>query len=127
MIRSDEDFGPHYKRFPGERGEILGSFSSYDLALSGAYGADISGNLSAGIGLKFIRSNLADQGAGIERGKGLGQFAGKAWRVGLMGESSKPEYVLALLSALDDILPRQGYEIPRGAGVGAASMVLAGA
>ena len=63
---------------------------------------------------------------GIEMGKGLGQFAGKAWRVGLMGESSKPEYVLALLSALDDILPRQGYEIPRGAGVGAASMVLAG-
>ena len=22
MIRSDDDFGPHYKRFPGERGEI---------------------------------------------------------------------------------------------------------
>ena len=68
----------------GERGEILGSFSSYDLALSGAYGADISGNLSAGIGLKFIRSNLADQGAGIERGSGIGNsFAadlGLLWR-----------------------------------------------
>ena len=68
----------------GERGEILGSFSSYDLALSGAYGDDISGNLSAGIGLKFIRSNLADQGAGIERGSGIGNsFAadlGLLWR-----------------------------------------------
>ncbi|MDP6019330.1 MAG: PorV/PorQ family protein, partial [Candidatus Latescibacteria bacterium] len=69
----------------GERGEVLGSFSSYDLALSGAYGADVSGNLSAGIGLKFIRSNLADQGAGIERGKGVGNsFAadlGLLWRM----------------------------------------------
>lgn len=56
----------------GERGEVLGSFSSYDLALSAAYGTHISTNMSAGIGLKFIRSNLADQGAGIERGKGVG-------------------------------------------------------
>jgi len=68
----------------GERGEILGSFSSYDLALSVAYGSDIANNLSAGIGLKFIRSNLADQGAGIERGKGVGNsFAadlGLLWR-----------------------------------------------
>lgn len=56
----------------GERGEVLGTFSSYDLALAAAYGADIGGNMKAGIGLKFIRSNLADQGAGIERGKGVG-------------------------------------------------------
>ena len=41
--------------------------------------------MSAGIGLKFIRSNLADQGAGIERGKGVGNsFAadlGYLWHV----------------------------------------------
>ena len=61
---------------------------------------------------------------GIEIGRGLGQFAGKVWRVGLMGESSKAEYVLALLAALEDILPRVGYEVPRGAGVGAASSAL---
>ncbi|MEC8933169.1 MAG: PorV/PorQ family protein [Candidatus Latescibacterota bacterium] len=69
----------------GERGEVLGTFSSYDLALSTAYGADIGDNLSAGIGLKFIRSNLADQGAGIERGKGVGNsFAadlGLLWKI----------------------------------------------
>jgi alanine-glyoxylate transaminase/serine-glyoxylate transaminase/serine-pyruvate transaminase len=57
----------------------------------------------------------------IEIGKGLGQFAGKAWRVGLMGESSRPEYIFALLAALEDILPRVGYEVASGAGVGAAS------
>ncbi len=61
----------------------------------------------------------------IEIGKGLGEFAGKIWRIGLMGESSKAEYVLSLLSALEGILPRLGYEVPRGAGVGAASTALA--
>ena len=64
---------------------------------------------------------------GIEVGRGLGQFAGKVIRVGLMGESSKPEYVLALLSALEKILPRLDYETAQGAGVGAASSSLAAA
>jgi hypothetical protein len=55
-----------------ERGNVQGSFSSYDMAVSAAYGAQIANNMSAGIGLKFIRSNLATTGAGIERGKGVG-------------------------------------------------------
>ena len=62
----------------------------------------------------------------IEIGRGLGDFAGKVWRIGLMGESSRPEYVLAFLAALEDILPRVGYEVPHGAGVAAASTSLAG-
>jgi len=55
-----------------ERGNTQGTFRSYDAALSAAYGAEIGDNMYAGIGLKFIRSNLADQGAGIEQGKGVG-------------------------------------------------------
>ena len=66
------------------------------------------------------------RGYGIEIGRGLGDFAGKVWRVGLMGESSKPEHVYALLAALEEILPGAGYEVPRGAGVAAASTALAG-
>ena len=61
----------------------------------------------------------------IEIGMGLGEFRGKVWRIGLMGESSKSEYVLALLSALEETLPRLDFEVPRGAGVGAASAMLA--
>ena len=56
----------------GERGEVLGTFPSYDAAISVAYGSQIGENTKAGISLKFIRSNLADQGAGIERGSGVG-------------------------------------------------------
>ena len=63
----------------------------------------------------------------IEIGRGLGEFARKVWRIGLMGDSSKPEYLLALLGALEEILPRVGCEVPYGAGVGAASKALAGA
>ena len=62
----------------------------------------------------------------IEIGKGLGEFAGKIWRVGLMGESSRSEYVLTLLSALENILPREGFEVGPGTGVAAASRSLAG-
>ncbi len=40
----------------------------------------------------------------IEIGAGLGDFAGKAWRIGLMGCSSTPNHVNMLLSALREIL-----------------------
>ncbi len=40
----------------------------------------------------------------IEIGAGLGPFKGKAWRVGLMGESSTRNHVLLLLGALGELL-----------------------
>ena len=61
----------------------------------------------------------------IEIGRGLGDFAGKVWRIGLMGESSRAHNVLAFLSAIEEILPGVGYEVARGAGVAAASRSLA--
>ena len=57
----------------------------------------------------------------IEIGAGFGQFEGKIWRIGLMGESSKSEYVLKLLSAFEEILPKEGFEIASGIGVEAAA------
>ena len=60
----------------------------------------------------------------IEIGKGFGPFDGSVWRIGLMGESSKAEYLLALLSGLEGILPDEGYEVARGAAVSAASRYL---
>lgn len=70
-----------------------------------------------------VRQRLL-KGHSIEIGKGLGPFDGKVWRIGLMGESSKAEYLLALLSALESILPEQGYEVAQGAAVSAASKSL---
>lgn len=40
---------------------------------------------------------------GIEIGGGLGEFAGKAWRIGLMGHSARESSVTTLLGALDEL------------------------
>ena len=50
-----------------------------------------------------VRSRLLNE-YNIEVGGGLGKFAGKLWRVGLMGESSTKNHVNMLLSALRAIL-----------------------
>ena len=60
----------------------------------------------------------------IEIGGGLGQVRGKAWRIGLMGESAKETNVFALLSALEQILPDLGYEVATGASLAAAQRAL---
>ncbi|MBZ2174141.1 alanine--glyoxylate aminotransferase family protein [Schnuerera sp. xch1] len=57
-----------------------------------------------------VRSYLLDK-YGIEIGGGLGDFKGKVWRVGLMGESSKRNNVILLLNALGDALMQQGYKV----------------
>jgi alanine-glyoxylate transaminase / serine-glyoxylate transaminase / serine-pyruvate transaminase len=44
----------------------------------------------------------------IEMAAGLGQLAGKVWRIGIMGYNSRPENVKLLLSALKDALDRVG-------------------
>ena len=80
-------------------------------------------SIPVGIDDTQVRNRLL-RGYGIEIGGGLGEFAGKVWRVGLMGESSKAEYVLALLAALETVLPEAGYEVASGAGVAAASSEL---
>jgi alanine-glyoxylate transaminase/serine-glyoxylate transaminase/serine-pyruvate transaminase len=43
---------------------------------------------------------------GIEIGAGLGPMKGKIWRIGLMGETSKPENVEKVLGALKKLLGR---------------------
>ena len=63
----------------------------------------------------------------IETGGGLGPFAGKVVRVGLMGYSSQETNVLLVLSALGRVLNGLGYEVAASAGVGAASRVYGGA
>jgi alanine-glyoxylate transaminase/serine-glyoxylate transaminase/serine-pyruvate transaminase len=62
---------------------------------------------------------------GIEIGGGLGAFKGKAWRIGLMGHSSRPNNVLLFLAALEQSLLSQGVKITAGAGVTAANLAYA--
>jgi alanine-glyoxylate transaminase/serine-glyoxylate transaminase/serine-pyruvate transaminase len=50
-----------------------------------------------------VRKRLLDEYS-IEIGAGLGAFKGKAWRIGLMGESSTERHVKAVLDGLRGIL-----------------------
>jgi alanine-glyoxylate transaminase/serine-glyoxylate transaminase/serine-pyruvate transaminase len=52
---------------------------------------------------------------GIEIGGGLGDLAGKIWRVGLMGHSSNRKNVFLFLSCLETVLRGQGVKIQAGA------------
>jgi len=61
----------------------------------------------------------------IEIGGGLGDLQGKVWRIGLMGESARESNVFAFLSALERILPDQGYEVAYGSSLAAAQQALA--
>jgi alanine-glyoxylate transaminase/serine-glyoxylate transaminase/serine-pyruvate transaminase len=61
------------------------------------------------------------QRCGIEIVGGLGIFAGKAWRVGLMGASCQHRHVLLLLTTLEAALRAQGHTCPKGAGAAAAA------
>src|SRR5579859_2761129 len=58
---------------------------------------------------------------GIEIGGGLGDFKGKAWRIGLMGYNSRPSCVLLFLGALEQCLLKTGFKVLPGAGVAAAN------
>lgn len=60
-----------------------------------------------GIDAKAVTRQLLAE-YNIEIAGGLGELAGRVWRVGLMGFNSRPENVCLLLSALGEVLADQG-------------------
>ncbi|HEU4782867.1 MAG TPA: alanine--glyoxylate aminotransferase family protein [Ktedonobacterales bacterium] len=62
---------------------------------------------------------------GIEIGGGLGDYASKVWRVGVMGYNAEKRNILHILSAFERLLPRFGHTLTAGAGVAAAEDVYA--
>jgi alanine-glyoxylate transaminase/serine-glyoxylate transaminase/serine-pyruvate transaminase len=71
----------------------------------------------------FRKALLEDYG--IEIGGGLGEVAGKIWRIGLMGETSSKENILTFLGALEALLQESGCLETPGAGLEAAAGALA--
>jgi alanine-glyoxylate transaminase/serine-glyoxylate transaminase/serine-pyruvate transaminase len=59
---------------------------------------------------------------GIEVGGGLGEFAGKIWRIGLMGHSCRRKNVFLFLSALETVLKAEGFKAAPGAVEAAAAV-----
>ncbi|MBZ0263110.1 PorV/PorQ family protein [bacterium] len=73
----------------GENNEYLGTFSSYEFAMTGSYGATMSRNMSIGVNMRFIYSHLSEVGAGAEQGSGVatsvGVDVGWLWRTPVSG------------------------------------------
>lgn len=61
----------------------------------------------------------------LEIGAGLGPLAGKVWRIGLMGYSSRPENILHCLNALGSVLAAEGVRVDAAEAVRAAEQALA--
>lgn len=57
-----------------------------------------------------VRSRLLEE-HGLEIGAGLGDFAGKVWRIGLMGHSSRWENIELCLTALASALAAEGVRV----------------
>ncbi len=60
----------------------------------------------------------------LEIGAGLGALAGKVWRIGLMGHSSRAENIFLCLSALEAVLSDMGAPINKGAALEAATAAM---
>ncbi len=72
-----------------------------------------------GIDEAAVRASLLSN-YGLEIGAGLGDLAGKVWRVGIMGRSACERNVLVCLSALELALGEQNANISPGAALSAA-------
>jgi alanine-glyoxylate transaminase/serine-glyoxylate transaminase/serine-pyruvate transaminase len=59
--------------------------------------------LPPGVDDASTRRTLLDH-YGIEVGGGVGEFAGKTWRIGCMGHTARPRNVTLLLGALEELL-----------------------
>lgn len=69
-----------------------------------------------------VRNTLL-QDYSLEIGAGLGDFAGKVWRIGLMGHASRKQNVLNFLAALDSVIAAQDGDFNKGVAVDAANKV----
>ena len=70
-----------------------------------------------------VRSRLLKE-YNLEIGAGLGALAGKVWRIGLMGHSSRAENILLCIGALESVLVDMGANIERGVALPAMQKAL---
>ena len=71
-----------------------------------------------------VRARLLDEHH-LEIGAGLGDLAGKVWRIGLMGYSSRIENITQCLAALDAVLADMQAPVNHGVALPAAEKILA--
>ncbi len=86
----------------------------------------VAARVPEGVNDVRVRSGLLNE-FGIEIAGGLSEYAGKMWRIGVMGNSATQDNMLAFLAALETLLAREGGAPASGTGVAAANAVYAAA
>jgi alanine-glyoxylate transaminase/serine-glyoxylate transaminase/serine-pyruvate transaminase len=81
-------------------------------------------SVPAGVDEALVRGRLLQE-YGLEIGAGLGDLAGKVWRIGLMGYSSRRANITLCLAALGGILNDLGLGLDTGAALARAQATLA--
>lgn len=66
-----------------------------------------------GVNEADVRKQLLEQ-FNLEIGAGLGDLAGKVWRIGLMGHASNPKNVMLCVNALESVLSQYNAHINKG-------------
>ena len=79
--------------------------------------------IPAGVDEAAVRSRLLNE-FNLEIGAGLGTLAGKVWRIGLMGYSSRAENIFLCLSSLEAVLSDMGADITTGVALEAAQAAM---
>jgi len=79
----------------------------------------------AGMDEALVRARLLKE-FNLEIGAGLGDLAGKVWRIGLMGYSSRPTNILLCIAALGTVLNDLGQGVDTGAALAGVQTALAG-
>ena len=81
-------------------------------------------SIPAGVDDAKVRGRLLTE-YNLEIGAGLGELAGKVWRIGLMGHSCNLTNVLRCVGALEAVLVAEGAPVPTGVAVEAARAAFA--
>ncbi|MGD8309076.1 MAG: aminotransferase class V-fold PLP-dependent enzyme, partial [Chromatiales bacterium] len=80
-------------------------------------------SIPEGVDDATVRSRLLSE-YNLEIGAGLGALAGKVWRIGLMGHSSRAENILLCVSALEAVLSEMDAPIRSGVALAAMQKAL---
>lgn len=80
-------------------------------------------SIPEGVDDAAVRARLLNE-FNLEIGAGLGDLAGKVWRIGLMGHASRAENIVLCIAALEAVLAEMQAPINTGVALGAAQKIL---
>jgi alanine-glyoxylate transaminase/serine-glyoxylate transaminase/serine-pyruvate transaminase len=115
-IIDEEGLGQRFDRHCTQASTLRAGLEALGLCQLAARGCQVPSVVTAlapeGLSAQAIRRELLDE-LNLEISTGLGEYADRMWRIGVMGHSAQPANVLLVLSGLENALSRQGYVPPR--------------